>query len=148
MKDGYLLSASDDETVCLWDVNGASKEDSTLDAMRVFRGHESVVEDVAWHVLHESLFGSVGDDRKLMMYEARRSCVAFTFYLHRIPFFFFFFLLCLSSWDLRADGNGPANKVEAHSAEVNCLAFNPYGEYILATGSADQVKMHTHTYTK
>jgi len=27
---------------------------------------------------------------------------------------------------------------EAHNAEVNCLAFNPYSEYILATGSADK----------
>lgn len=27
---------------------------------------------------------------------------------------------------------------EAHSAEVNCLAFNPFNEYIVATGSADK----------
>ena len=27
---------------------------------------------------------------------------------------------------------------EAHTAEVNCLAFNPFSEYILATGSADK----------
>jgi histone-binding protein RBBP4 len=28
--------------------------------------------------------------------------------------------------------------VEAHQAEVNCLAFNPFNEYVLATGSADK----------
>lgn len=33
----------------------------------IFR-HNAVVEDVAWHVLHDSVFGSVGDDRKLMVY--------------------------------------------------------------------------------
>jgi histone-binding protein RBBP4 len=27
-----------------------------------------VVEDVSWHLLHESLFGSVADDQKLMMW--------------------------------------------------------------------------------
>ena len=27
---------------------------------------------------------------------------------------------------------------EAHTAEVNCLAFNPYNPHILATGSADK----------
>ncbi len=27
---------------------------------------------------------------------------------------------------------------EAHSAEVNCLAFNPFNEFVLATGSADK----------
>ncbi|KAL4838046.1 hypothetical protein H8958_019252 [Nasalis larvatus] len=29
----------------------------------------SVVEDVSWHLLHESLFGSVADDQKLMLWD-------------------------------------------------------------------------------
>lgn len=29
--------------------------------------------------------------------------------------------------------------MDAHTAEVNCLSFNPYSEFILATGSADKV---------
>lgn len=28
--------------------------------------------------------------------------------------------------------------VEAHQAEVNCLSFNPFCEYVLATGSSDK----------
>ena len=32
---------------------------------------------------------------------------------------------------------------ESHSAEVNCLAFNPFNEYVVATGSADHtVALH------
>lgn len=32
---------------------------------------------------------------------------------------------------------------EAHGAEVNCLAFNSFNEYVLATGSADKtVALH------
>ena len=36
---------------------------------------------------------------------------------------------------------------EAHAAEVNCLAFNPFNEYVLATGSADKTvsKCFSHT---
>ena len=34
--------------------------------------------------------------------------------------------------------NKPSHTVEAHTAEVNCLSFNPYSEFILATGSADK----------
>lgn len=30
--------------------------------------------------------------------------------------------------------------MDAHTAEVNCLSFNPYSEFILATGSADKVE--------
>lgn len=64
---GHLLSASNDHTVCLWDINVGPKEGKTVDAKAIFTGHPAVVEDVAWHLLHESLFGSVADDQKLMM---------------------------------------------------------------------------------
>uniref|UniRef100_A0A1I8A0V8 Probable histone-binding protein lin-53 n=1 Tax=Steinernema glaseri TaxID=37863 RepID=A0A1I8A0V8_9BILA len=106
---GHLLSASDDMTVCLWDVQAATTNSNMLDAKTIFQGHKAVVEDVAWHVLHDSVFGSVGDDCKLMI------------------------------WDTRNGSNTkPAHVVDAHTAEVNCLSFNPFSEFILATGSADK----------
>uniref|UniRef100_A0A8C5NMD4 RB binding protein 7, chromatin remodeling factor n=1 Tax=Junco hyemalis TaxID=40217 RepID=A0A8C5NMD4_JUNHY len=107
---GHLLSASDDHTVCLWDVNAGPKEDKIVDAKAIFPGHSAVVEDVAWHLLHESLFGSVADDQKLMI------------------------------WDTRSNATSKlSHSVDAHTAEVNCLSFNPYSEFILATGSADKM---------
>lgn len=68
----YLLSASDDHTVCLWDISANPAEKNFVDAKTIFTGHSSVVEDVAWHLMHETLFGSVADDQKLMMYELTR----------------------------------------------------------------------------
>jgi len=107
--NGHLLSASDDHTICLWNINANTASARNLDAMMIFTGHTAVVEDVAWHLLHDSMFGSVGDDKKLML------------------------------WDTRSNNpNKPSQMIEAHSAEVNCLSFNPYSEYILATGSADK----------
>ena len=53
--------------MCLWDINSAPKEARTVDASRIYTGHSSVVEDVSWHLLHDSIFGSVADDQKLMM---------------------------------------------------------------------------------
>ncbi|KAE9552088.1 hypothetical protein FO519_004714 [Halicephalobus sp. NKZ332] len=106
---GHLLSASDDTTVCLWDVSASTTSGGSVAAKSIFHGHSSVVEDVAWHVLHEHVFGSVGDDHKLMI------------------------------WDDRTSNNRePTHTVEAHGAEVNCLSFNPFSEFILATGSADK----------
>ncbi|PAA59523.1 hypothetical protein BOX15_Mlig007085g2, partial [Macrostomum lignano] len=107
--EAHLLSASDDHTICMWDVHGNTREKNLLDAHTVFTGHSSVVEDVSWHLLHDSIFGSVGDDQKLMI------------------------------WDTRAKSSSkPTHSVEAHTAEVNCLSFNPFSEFILATGSADK----------
>merc|ERR1711959_18806 len=54
-----------------------------------------VVEDVAWHHHHEYIFGSVGDDKKLLV------------------------------WDTRKPSDEPWHKVEAHDGEVNCLASTP-----------------------
>eukprot|EP01100_Stratorugosa_tubuloviscum_P012605 TRINITY_DN6022_c3_g1_i1.p1 TRINITY_DN6022_c3_g1~~TRINITY_DN6022_c3_g1_i1.p1 ORF type:complete len:410 (-),score=184.26 TRINITY_DN6022_c3_g1_i1:182-1411(-) len=105
-KAGYLLSAADDYTVCLWDINEA--KGSTLDASQIYVGHTQVVEDVAWHCIHDTIFGSVGDDKKLII------------------------------WDTRLERDKPANIVEAHVAEVNCISFNQYNEFLLATGSADK----------
>ena len=90
-------------------MNSTPKEGRKLDAKTIFTGHTAVVEDVAWHLLHESLFGSVADDQKLMI------------------------------WDTRSNNiNKPSHTVDAHTAEVNCLSFNPYSEFILVTGSADK----------
>ncbi|KAF0286927.1 Histone-binding protein RBBP7 [Amphibalanus amphitrite] len=66
-------------------------------------------QDVAWHLLHPDLFGSVADDQKLMIWDTRSTAT-----------------------------NKPSHIVGRPSAEVNCLSFNPYSEYILATGSADK----------
>ncbi|KAL3689823.1 hypothetical protein R1sor_016132 [Riccia sorocarpa] len=108
-KEGHLLSGSDDSQICLWDISSASKSTRVLDAKQTFQGHVGVVEDVAWHLRHEYLFGSVGDDRQLLVWDTRTST-----------------------------SEKPLHAIDAHQAEVNCLAFNPFNEFLLATGSADR----------
>ncbi|WOK94681.1 hypothetical protein Cni_G03386 [Canna indica] len=107
LKEGYLLSGSYDSKICLWDV-GMAPGDKVLDAKHVFEAHTAQVEDVAWHLKNENIFGSVGDDHHLMI------------------------------WDLRAStSKSPQHSITAHQDEVNSLSFNPFNEWILATASAD-----------
>lgn len=49
------------------DIKGYSKLNSVLEPVRIYRGHSSVVEDVAWHTDSDSIFASVGDDKMLML---------------------------------------------------------------------------------
>eukprot|EP00937_MAST-01D_sp_MAST-1D-sp2_P000179 g179.t1 len=125
-QKGLLLSASDDGTVCQWDI-AADSAPRELDAHATYRAHESVVEDVAWHMHHPSLFGSVGDDARIVLWDARQPAGAGAG----------------SSASAAAGGGGgdgrPKHTVDkAHAAEINCIAFSPFNEYLFATGSADK----------
>ncbi|KVI10983.1 G-protein beta WD-40 repeat-containing protein [Cynara cardunculus var. scolymus] len=71
--------------------------------------NEDVVQDVAWHSRHESLFGSCGDDRNLHIWDIRSPCLSV-----------------------------PVQSFLAHESEMNCLAFNPFNDWIVATGSIDK----------
>ncbi|MEW5306151.1 MAG: hypothetical protein WDW36_008638 [Sanguina aurantia] len=111
---GHLLSGSDDAQICVWDVQGNTAKQNTLNPKMVYQEHQGVVEDVAWHCHHAGIFGSVGDDKQLILWDVRRP-----------------------------NSEGVIVAAEAHVAEVNCLAFNPLNPHILATGSADKtVALH------
>lgn len=111
LAKGQILSSAEDHLICYWDINGFTKDRRTLEASRVFTGHEeATVNDVAWHGLHDKLFASVGDDRQLLI------------------------------WDMRAESSSKAaHSVLAHPTDINCVSFNPTNEFVLATGSADKV---------
>lgn len=42
----------------------------------------------------------------------------------------------------------PTARVQAHEAEVNCVAFAPHNESILITGSADKVRLSSLSSSK
>lgn len=69
------------------------------------------MNDVQHHPLHSSLIGTVSDD------------------------------LTLQILDIRASSNttSATKAVAGHSDAINALSFNPASEYVLATGSADNL---------
>ncbi|RKO91312.1 WD40-repeat-containing domain protein [Blyttiomyces helicus] len=105
-KEGILLTASEDTTICMWDIRGFTKETRTMSPMQVYTGHTAWVEDVAWSQLMGTVFASVGDDKLLILWDSRKP--------------------------------ERTETVDAHESEINCVAFNPKNEYLLATGSADK----------
>ena len=44
LKAGHLLSASDDKTICLWDIEGNPLSGNDLQAKETFSSHADVVE--------------------------------------------------------------------------------------------------------
>ena len=41
---GLLLSASEDKTICEWDICQAGKDQNKLSPLNIFKGHTSIVE--------------------------------------------------------------------------------------------------------
>ncbi|KAA8492986.1 Histone-binding protein RBBP4 [Porphyridium purpureum] len=116
---GHLISAGEDALLCYFDIEshiesiastsaGASAA-ASVGPLHSFSFHKDVIEDVAFHQMNGSVFASVGDDRKLAIWDVRDS----------------------------SSRSKPVNSVDAHSREINCVAFSPFSEHILATGSAD-----------
>jgi WD40 repeat protein len=114
LKQGYLLSGSEDTTVCLWDVmagaSGGSSAGNQIQPLSIFKGHTAVVEDIDWHAKDANLIASVSDDRSIRL------------------------------WDIRTGAaKGHDHIVEnAHAGDINGVSFNPVMEMTFATASADK----------
>lgn len=151
VKAGHVLGASEDMTVCHWDVNSYTKAKSSIEPTNVFRGHTSVVGDVDWHATQENVFASVGDDKMLMIWDTRTPtepklkvqahdseilAVAFSPATEH--------LLVTGSADKTAvlhDIRSPTKKLhvfESHTDEVLHLAWSPHNPAIFASASSDR----------
>lgn len=113
--EGQLLSGSEDNSVCLWDVKRDYRQNSQapIKPARRFNHHSATVNDVQYHPHYgKNFFGSVSDDLTMCFYDMRSK----------------------SDSDSR-----PAVRFDkAHSDAINSLSFNPRFETLFATGSADK----------
>eukprot|EP00871_Galdieria_phlegrea_P003349 jgi/Galph1/4014/GphlegSOOS_G2705.1 len=107
--EGRIISAGEDRRIFLWDIlEGGKENDESVNPLSVYTGHNDVVGDVSFHPQNRYLFASVGDDKKIMVWDTRSS-----------------------------DYEHASQQVDAHKDVINCLAFNPFSENVLITGSAD-----------
>ncbi|KII93937.1 hypothetical protein PLICRDRAFT_171635 [Plicaturopsis crispa FD-325 SS-3] len=151
VKAGHVLGASEDMTICHWDVNSYTKAKSTIEPTNVFRGHTSVVGDVDWHATREDIFASVGDDKMLMIWDTRTATEPVTkVQAHDREILAVAFspasehLLVTGSADKTAvlhDMRNPTKKLhtfESHTDEVLHLSWSPHSPTVFASASSDR----------
>ncbi|TRM70420.1 WD40-repeat-containing domain protein [Schizophyllum amplum] len=151
VKQGHILSASEDMTVCHWDVNAYAKSNPSLEPTTIFRGHSSVVGDVDWHPTKENILASVGDDKMLMLWDTRASAdptSKIAAHDHEILTVAFNpaaeHLIVTGSADKTAvlhDLRVPNRKLhifESHTDEVLHVAWSPHNPTIFASASSDR----------
>ncbi|KAF9469613.1 WD40 repeat-like protein [Collybia nuda] len=151
VKSGHILGASEDMTICHWDVNAYSKAKTSIEPTNVFRGHTSVVGDVDWHSTNENIFASVGDDKMLMIWDTRAPNEAKTkIQAHENEILSVAFSPAVEHLlvtggadktsilhDMRTPGK-TLHVFESHTDEVLHLAWSPHSPTIFASASSDR----------
>ena len=136
-SDGLAVMWSiEDHTTSLYRSTGGSTtkwpQCKSLDARRVFRGHEATIEDVAFHPTDASgeVFCSVGDDRSIIFWDGRVSEGSGG-----------------SGGGRRRGGAAAASSssgmlhriLEAHSEDINCVDWSVHNHAAVVTGSSDGI---------
>lgn len=148
-KEGYLLSGSQDHKICLWDVSAVA-QNKILDAIHVYEAHESVVEDVTWHMKNENIFGSAGDDCQVMIWDLRTNQTEHRVKVHEREVNYISFnpynewvLATASSdstvglFDIRKLAV-PLHVLTSHEGEVFQVEWDPNHETVLASSGDDR----------
>ncbi|KAF2202631.1 WD40 repeat-like protein [Delitschia confertaspora ATCC 74209] len=108
--EGHIVTGNEDHTVRVWDTKaGFSKGNRTIQPTATYTHHSAIVNDVQYHPIHSFWIGTVSDDLTWQLIDTRQES-------HKRALY----------------------RKEAHSDAVNCLAFHPKFETLLATGSADK----------
>lgn len=107
---GKLASGSEDQTVCLWDLQTVQANNHILKPARRYTHHSHVVNDVQYHPFNKNFIGTVSDDLTMKIIDSRRAET--------------------DKAALTARGG--------HSDAINALGFSPTSEYLFATASGDK----------
>ena len=146
LKEGYLISGSDDHRICVWDIN--SSEKNCL--LNTYENHIGVVEDVCFNKISENVFASCGDDRKLMIWDLRQQNPVYNVEAHvqevnTIDFNpFNEYLLITGSndkscalWDMR-NLKKKLHNFKHHINDVISVKWNPHIMSMFASSSSDR----------
>ncbi len=147
LKEGYLISGSDDNRICVWDINNADEKNCLINT---YESHLGVVEDVCFNKIEENIFASCGDDRKMMIWDLRQQIPVFNVEAHvqevnTIDFnpFNEYLLLTGSNdktcalWDLR-NLKKKLHNFKHHINDVISVKWNPFIMSMFASSSSDR----------
>ncbi|KAF3912839.1 Coronin-6 [Arthrobotrys entomopaga] len=149
--DGLLLTGSEDHTICQWDLTGYSRSNTIIKPTQTYNIHHAIVNDVRWHPVHQTLFGSAADDRTLKLTDTRTgdqanySVVAHGDAVNSLAFHPASEYIVASGsadktialWDLR-NFKHKLHVLEGHQGDVLNLQWHPHEEPILASSSTDR----------
>ena len=69
LREGFLVSASNDGGICMWDVEAKAENKCISVPLASFSAHTAAVQDVSCNNFSPHIFASCGDDKALMIWD-------------------------------------------------------------------------------
>eukprot|EP01125_Pyxidicula_operculata_P001986 TRINITY_DN1196_c0_g1_i6.p1 TRINITY_DN1196_c0_g1~~TRINITY_DN1196_c0_g1_i6.p1 ORF type:complete len:422 (-),score=71.98 TRINITY_DN1196_c0_g1_i6:176-1441(-) len=119
--EGMIVSGSHDHTVCVWDIqtktvrsdnsdNNNNNSNESITPLLKLNHHHGCVYDVCWHKNHPNIFGSVGENSELFVFDTRDQSLK--------P-------------RIKHQNN---NNNDSENYNINSIDFNPFSEWLIITG--------------
>jgi histone-binding protein RBBP4 len=149
---GHILSGSDDNVVCLWDISQGVKNGKSLDPLMKLKSHSDVVEDVSWSYKQAHLFASCSDDKSIILWDSRDgkqlhsvknahkgdiNCVNFNPHDENL------FITggsdkVVNLWDIRKFSTPVHGLEQGHNDSIVGVQWSPHEENIVASSGRDR----------
>lgn len=154
-RKGVLVTGADDHKICLWDTEAlldpktASLEPKLMLPTKTISEHSDIVNDVKWHKFQENVFGSVLDDKSLVIHDARTDSIvsktSSDSALNALAFSPFLENLVATGaadstiglFDMR-NLSSKLHTMMGHLAAISLLEWSPHSDGFLASGSEDR----------
>jgi len=150
LRQGQLVSGSDDKQICLWDVQEPNQLNDAIDPVTIFKGHTGEVEDVCFSYHHIEQFASVSDDKTLKIWDVRQNEPTVSIDAHTQEIFCLDYspfdenLLLTGSVDKTIavwDGRNMSSKLfnlKGHTDDITSVKWSKMQANILASASQDR----------
>ncbi|KAI9301969.1 retinoblastoma binding protein 7 [Cunninghamella echinulata] len=152
-QTNHLLSAGYDHIICHWDIesNPDSNDKKSLEPYQRYEGHTNCVGDISWNGIKETVFASVGDDMKLIIWDSRtgtkpiQKIQAHNAEINSVAFH------PTKEWMIATGSSDKTiglfdirklddklHSFDLHDGEVHQVSWSPHEEPILASASIDR----------
>ena len=154
-RQGYLASGSDDNLICIWDINQSNSVSKTHLPLKKTYGHSGAIEDLSWNYFSPNEYVTVGDDKRIKLWDIRQEkavcCVeghvAEIMAVDTSPFDQNLLLTgsadgSIAVWDIRSmDKNNKIMSFRHRKDEVSHVKFSRAQPSIFASVSGDRKVM-------
>ncbi|CAO3633105.1 unnamed protein product [Cunninghamella blakesleeana] len=148
----HLISAGYDNIVCHWDIESTpDSNDKTLEPYQRYEGHTDCVGDVSWNGVQDTVFASVGDDMKLIIWDSRtgtkpiKKIQAHNAEINSVAFHPRKEWMIATGSSDKTIGLFDIRKIDTklysfdmHDGEIHQVSWSPHEDPILASASTDR----------